>query len=862
MGFMYRISGLMALLIFHTAGLYAQVKLPVYADSLFSTYYHQRVTHFRSLPAGPRDILLAGNSITDGAEWGELFRDSRIKNRGISGDHSAGLLNRLDELVRGRPAKIFIAIGTNDLARGISPDSVLNNILLAVDYIRQESPVTQIWVQSLFPVNNRFEKFSGHTGNGEKIRYLNERLEKWALQRGYQFLDVYNTLKDADGKLDARFTNDGLHLSGEGYLRWRYLLYPYVMGVEEKPSLIPKPRELAWGTDYFDLTKAHLYLPVNHPFEKAASLLVNELKKAGIQLPVSDSILPGKPVIQLIKEHIQEPRHGEEAYRLEANTHAVKLMAGSPKGMFYAVQTFLQLARDGYSLPACRITDWPAFSWRGYMIDAGRNYVSVELLKEQIDVMSRYKMNVFHFHATEDVAWRLESRKYPQLHMPENMLRDKGEYYTVEEIKDLIRYCREREILFVPEIDMPGHSAAFRRAMGTDMQSDTGLVRVKELLKEFCDTYDLPYVHIGADEVKITNPEFIPEVTRYLRSRGREVIGWQPGGNFDSTTIRQLWMDDGGKITGSGKIAYIDSRHLYLNHMDPLEAVVTIFNRRIGNKDYGDGQALGGTICLWHDRALSTESDLLRMNPLYPSILAFAERSWQGGGTEKWVANISDGDEKGFARFERALLEHKSRYFTGKHFPYWQQAGLRWKLLGPYKNEGNLQNTFPPEQQSPFRLQSVKEMTGGTVVLRHWWDPLIRAGIPEPRPNSTWYAVTRIRMETDTVIGCWVDFNNLSRSPATDSPPEGYWDEKFSALWVNGQLIAPPQWKRAGQKGHPEIPLVDEGYAYRPPLQIHFKKGWNTILVKCPVGSFKGRDWQNPVKWMFTFLPLVDFTAE
>ncbi|HRF25631.1 MAG TPA: beta-N-acetylhexosaminidase, partial [Chitinophagaceae bacterium] len=98
---------------------------------------------------------------------------------------------------------------------------------------------------------------------------------------------------------------------------------------------------------------------------------------------------------------------------------------------------------------------------------------------------------------------------------------------------------KERQITFVPEIDMPGHSAAFKRAMGVDMQSDSGIVILKNILKEFCTTYDVDYIHIGADEVKITNKNFVPEITNYIESFGKKVIGWQPGGNFTNSTIRQ-----------------------------------------------------------------------------------------------------------------------------------------------------------------------------------------------------------------------------------------------------------------------------------------------------------------------------------
>lgn len=100
--------------------------------------------------------------------------------------------------------------------------------------------------------------------------------------------------------------------------------------------------------------------------------------------------------------------------------------------------------------------------------------------------------------------------------------------------------------------------------------------------------------------------------------------------------------------------------------------------------------------------------------------------------------------------------------------------------------------------------------------------------------------------------------NDLSRSPATDSPDPARWNNLQSKVWVNGVEIAPPLWEHAGQKGNAEIPLADEGYSYREPEKISLHKGWNDVLIKAPVSTFKGTDWQNPVKWEFTFLPITN----
>ncbi len=126
-------------------GLVAQVVLPQHPDSLFSTYYHQRVTLFKSLPQTKGDIIFVGNSITDGGEWSELFNDLKIKNRGISGDITAGVISRIDEVSNRKPSKVFLMIGVNDLARNTAPDSIVKNIFIIADYIHQQTPATKLY---------------------------------------------------------------------------------------------------------------------------------------------------------------------------------------------------------------------------------------------------------------------------------------------------------------------------------------------------------------------------------------------------------------------------------------------------------------------------------------------------------------------------------------------------------------------------------------------------------------------------------------------------------------------------------------------------------------------------------------------
>ncbi len=167
----------------------AQVKLPSYPDSIFTTYYLQRVSLFELMPLQKEDVVFVGNSITDGSEWNELFHDLHIKNRGISGDATFGILHRWQQIVKASPKKVFLMIGTNDLSRGASVDSVFKNIMLAADYLKQESPTTQLYIQSILPVTDFYKKFSGHTSKGPQIKEVNRKLMEAASAHHYTYVD-------------------------------------------------------------------------------------------------------------------------------------------------------------------------------------------------------------------------------------------------------------------------------------------------------------------------------------------------------------------------------------------------------------------------------------------------------------------------------------------------------------------------------------------------------------------------------------------------------------------------------------------------------------------------------------------------
>jgi len=187
----------------------------------FGTYYNQRLTLFEKLPDTKGEIIFLGNSITDGGEWCELLGNPKAKNRGISGDTTDGVLFRLSEVTRSKPAKVFLLIGINDLSRGVSKDTVFSNICKIADLIRKDSPRTKIYIQSILPVSDSFGLFKNHTNKTDDVIWINSQLKTWCSKENVGFVDLYSRFKMADSdRLNPQLSNDGLHLTGDGYLLW------------------------------------------------------------------------------------------------------------------------------------------------------------------------------------------------------------------------------------------------------------------------------------------------------------------------------------------------------------------------------------------------------------------------------------------------------------------------------------------------------------------------------------------------------------------------------------------------------------------------------------------------------------------
>lgn len=198
-------------------------------ENKFGTYYNQRLSLFEKMPDTKGEIILLGNSITDGGEWCELLGNPKAKNRGISGDTTEGVLFRLSEVTRSKPAKVFLLIGINDLSRGISKDTVFSNICKIADRIRKDSPKTKVFIQSILPVSDSFGLFKNHTNKTDEVIWVNAQLNEWCANENVGFVDLYNRFKlPGSEKMNPQYSNDGLHLLGDGYLLWMEIIKPYL----------------------------------------------------------------------------------------------------------------------------------------------------------------------------------------------------------------------------------------------------------------------------------------------------------------------------------------------------------------------------------------------------------------------------------------------------------------------------------------------------------------------------------------------------------------------------------------------------------------------------------------------------------
>lgn len=554
---------------------------------------------------------------------------------------------------------------------------------------------------------------------------------------------------------------------------------------------------------------------------------------------IDEHIIPAPKIIQLqddrmhpIKDIIVSGSTQNLQYLHNKDEYFLKIEKGNvyiEGNEIWARQTLTQLADNEGYVPDIQIHDWSEYPFRGFMHDTGRNFQTIEMLKETIDLMSFYKINYFHWHLTDYPAWRIECKVYPQLNDPQYQRpgRDCGKYYTYDEIRDLIAYAKERGITVMPEIDMPGHSAYFKNAFGFTMDSEDGKKILEKCIAEFCEEIPVsmcPYLHIGSDEVYINDPKgFMHFAEGLCKKYGRVAMAWDPGLPSDSTTIRQIWNTAAGSNAASTKKGgrYVDSFMGYLNYYDPIYFTNKVFLHTACAQEIPDTtNALGGILCLWNDVRVVDKTRIALHNGMINGMMVFAERFW----------NAANGSWEELVAFEDKMSFHKNTLLKNHDIRWYPNAKTIWKIK---INESDTLLAY-----------------GGAIDLD---DLSAQNSIVINDTTSAW-AFTEIHSDHDTCVKAWVGFEAAARSNRISAgiAEQGKW-ENGGRFFVNDNEISPSQkWNEPGKykyhyntwaKPEEELPYTDEQFYWmREPVIIPLKQGRNEIKMYIPK-TFKGQRW-------------------
>ncbi len=481
------------------------------------------------------------------------------------------------------------------------------------------------------------------------------------------------------------------------------------VGAEPPPALIPAPKQVSWKEGRFTLGEtAMIVIPPNSAgdVKYAADALVRALSEtAGCTLQISEeSPAVGRKGNIVLHPAANDAELGSEGYRLSID-EGVLLEARDGRGLFYGIQTLRQMVRknDGVSIARAEIRDRPSWEYRGVMLDPARNYMTMEFLKRQIDVLSSYKLNYFHLHLTDTEGWRPEIKAYPQL--------ASEKHYTQEQLKELVAYAKARFVTLVPEIEMPGHCDAFLAKMpnlGHNRVMCVGNEKLYETMEtlwsEMAAIFDGPYLHVGGDECNddLTcplckakweelrkNPDspgtliayFLNRMNEIVKGLDRQMVAWTVDERFWSGVLPQdvvvmSWTSDPLKHARRG-YRTIDTRTkpLYFDHQHPIQAFLDWWpdkrlavNLLTGESLPGNGDSaeetlptlLGAEGEAWHDRPVTHEWSILLDLAFYPRLMALAQQVW---GPPTGANGV------GLAEFESRLLDHKTRFFSRNTFP-------------------------------------------------------------------------------------------------------------------------------------------------------------------------------------------------
>jgi len=319
--------------------------------------------------------------------------------------------------------------------------------------------------------------------------------------------------------------------------------------------ILPTPFKLIGKEGVFKLSKKTCLLAKSEETQGTVAYFQRIIENStGYLLETACAPIEARAFISF--ELSEELKHvGNEGYILDVDSVRIKIKAHKQAGLFYAVQSLLQLMpEEVYSktmvnnitwlVPCMYIEDQPKYSWRSFMLDSGRQYQSLEFIKRYLDLMALLKMNVFHWHLTESQGWRIEIKKYPRLTSVGSKVANSAEqqgFYTQEEIKEIVAYAAKRHIMVVPEIDVPGHSAAAitaypkytctQKAPKELMAKSSVLFCggrestyqfLEDVLDEVCDLFPASYIHLGGDEAPKAHWDDCTDCQKRIEEEGLE----------------------------------------------------------------------------------------------------------------------------------------------------------------------------------------------------------------------------------------------------------------------------------------------------------------------------------------------------
>lgn len=484
-------------------------------------------------------------------------------------------------------------------------------------------------------------------------------------------------------------------------------------------EIIPKPVKAKVLDGYFEITKGTMIVVKDGSYEMAtlgnylAEILGNSIGRNPIMKINPSSKVPEGSIVLNIKN---SPKSlGAEGYILSVTRNSVSLSALKPAGIFYGVQTIRQIMlgrkEETIKIPCSYIEDKPRYEWRGMLLDCCRHFMTADFIKRYIDLLAYHKMNVFHWHLTEDQGWRLEIKKYPLLTeigawREENGHRYGG-FYTQEEVKDIVAYAKSRYVRIVPEIEMPGHSTAALAAYPEfsctgrplNVETNWGVFKdvycpgkeetfefLQNILKEVCDLFPSPYIHIGGDEVPKDNWKKCPDcqkrikdeglkdehelqgyltkrIDAYMQTLGRNIIGWDEilEGGVSKTAVVQSWRGLQGAITAAGQGNYVISSpwepvYFYCPQIkeevkegsQTINTLEKVYAFEPVPPELTPEQAkyiLGGECCMWNEYTYQFEVD----PQIFPRLCALCEVLW------------SPAESRDYSDFARRLDLHYNR---------------------------------------------------------------------------------------------------------------------------------------------------------------------------------------------------------